>query len=63
MNKFMMVFDKTLADIYKSDRSFLFMNESKLNGQTVWNFSVRNKELKFEVFDKKKVVFTNRLNF
>lgn len=64
MNKFMMVLDETLADSYKLDKNFSFMNESIISGKKVWNFSIKeNSELKFKLFDKKKVIFTNRLNF
>jgi len=63
MNKFMIVLDKLLADSYKSDKRFSFMNESKINGRITWNFSINNEELKFDSFDKSKILFTNRLNF
>ena len=39
------------------------MNESKINGRITWNFSINNEELKFDSFDKSKILFTNRLNF
>jgi competence transcription factor ComK len=59
----MMVFDETLANKYKLDESFLFMRETKIDSKNVWLFAINNKELKFESFNKSKVLFTNKINF
>jgi len=63
LNKFVYVFDATLANDYKLDKSFLFMHETIIDKKQAWLFSISNKELKFKSIDKSKTIFTNKLLF
>ena len=39
------------------------MNKTEVNGQEAWNFAIKDKQFNFNLIDKSKVLFTNKLNF
>jgi len=58
----MYVFDKILADKYESD-GLILMQKIKIDDKDAYLFTLNNKNLKFGLEDKSKILFTNKLMF